>query len=116
MVTIIDGADVITTAYTATGTQPLMMSGLKLHTLPRGAVFDLNTRRLVSAPGLTDETEPPRVATLADVPEDLRPRTRRIAAEGAHNHHGRAAPEAGLVLSDLFARRRYPGSSPGTAR
>ena len=84
VVTIIDGADVITTAYTATGTQPLMMSGLKLHTLPRGAIFDLTTRRLVSAPGLTDESEPPKVSTLADVPDDLRPRTRRIAAEGAH--------------------------------
>ncbi|SDO40623.1 cyanophycinase [Nakamurella panacisegetis] len=84
VVTIIDGADVITTAYTATGTQPLMMSGLTLHTLPRGAIFDLTTRRLVSAPGLPDETEPPKVATLADVPEDMRPRTRRIAAEGAH--------------------------------
>lgn len=84
VVTIIDGAHVITTAYTATGTQPLMMSGLRLHTLPRGAVFDLNTRRLISAPGLIEETEPPRVATLADVPEDLRPSTRRIAAEGAH--------------------------------
>ena len=52
VVTIIDGADVITTAYTATGTQPLMMSGFKLHTLPRGAVFDVNARRLISAPGL----------------------------------------------------------------
>ena len=48
VVTVVDGSDVITTAYTATGTQPLMMSGIRLHTLPRGAVFDL-TRR---APGL----------------------------------------------------------------
>jgi cyanophycinase len=84
VVTIVDGADVVTTAYTATGTQPLMMSGLKLHTLPRGAVFDLNERVLLSAPGLTPELEPPRIATLADVPQDSRPRTRRIAAEGAH--------------------------------
>lgn len=84
VVTIIDGSDVLTTAYTATGTQPLMMSGLKLHTLPRGAVFDLHDRVLVSAPGLTDESEPPRIATLADVSPDARPRTRRIAAEGAH--------------------------------
>jgi cyanophycinase len=84
VLTIIDGSDVVTTAYTATGTQPLMMSGLKLHTLPRGAVFDLHTRALVSAPGLTDGAQPPRIATLADVPHDSRPRTRRIAAEGAH--------------------------------
>ena len=83
VVTVIDGSEVITTAYTATGTQPLMMSGLKLHTLPRGAVFDVNTRRLLSAPGLPGE-EIPTVATLDDVPTDTRPRTRRIAAEGAH--------------------------------
>ncbi len=84
VVTIVDGADVITTAYTATGTQPLMMSGLKLHTLPRGAVFHLGTRTLVSAPGLSAEVGPPAIATPADVPSDSRPRTRRIAAEGAH--------------------------------
>jgi len=84
VVTIVDGADVITTAYTATGTQPLMMSGLRLHTLPRGAIFDLKTRRLLSAPGLTAAADRPGISTLADVPSDSRPRTRRIAAEGAH--------------------------------
>ena len=83
VVTVVDGSDVLTTSYTATGTQPLMMSGLKLHTLPRGAVFDVNARRLISAPGLADE-EAPKVATLDDVPSDTRPRPRRIAAEGAH--------------------------------
>lgn len=84
VVTVIDGADVVTTAYTATGSQPLMMSGLNLHTLPRGAVFDLNRRRLVSAPGLVAPTEPATIATPADVPGDARPSSRRIAAEGAH--------------------------------
>ena len=54
VVTVVDGSEVVTTSYTATGTQPLMMSGVKLHTLPRGAVFDLVARRLVSAPGLPD--------------------------------------------------------------
>jgi cyanophycinase len=84
VVTVVDGSDVLTTSYTATGTQPLMMSGVKLHTLPRGAIFDLAARRLVSAPGLPDTSNPPTVAVLADVPEGTRPRTRRIAAEGAH--------------------------------
>ncbi|MDQ2845670.1 MAG: cyanophycinase [Actinomycetota bacterium] len=84
VVTIFDGSEITTTSYTATGTQPLMMSGVKLHTLPRGAVFDMTTRALVSAPGLADTTEPTVVATLADVPEGTRPRTRRIAAEGRH--------------------------------
>jgi cyanophycinase len=85
VVTIVDGSEVITTAYTATGTQPLMMSGLKLHTLPRGAVFDLPSRKLVSAPGLTDPMVPTKIETLADVPDHTRPRSRRIDAEGAHD-------------------------------
>ena len=84
VVTVVDGAEIVTTSYTATGTQPLMMSGVKLHTLPRGAVFDLVTRRLVSAPGLPDTAEVPAVAVPADVPAGSRPRSRRIAAEGAH--------------------------------
>jgi cyanophycinase len=85
VVTVIDGADLITTAYTATGTQPLMLSNLKLHTLPRGAVFDLHRRVLVSAPGLADTDGPQTVTTLADVPPGTRPRSRQIAAEGAHS-------------------------------
>jgi cyanophycinase len=84
VVTVVDGSDVLTTSYTATGTQPLMMSGVKLHTLPRGVIFDLTARRLVSAPGLPDTGTPPTVASPADVPAGTRPRTRRIAAEGAH--------------------------------
>ena len=83
VVTIVDGADMVTTAYTATGTQPLMLSDVRLHTLPRGAVFDLRARRLRSAPGLADTSGAPAVTTLADVPAGTRPRSRRIAAEGA---------------------------------
>ena len=84
VVTVVDGSQVLTTSYTATGTQPLMMSGVLLHTLPRGAVFDLTTRRLVSAPGLPDTSIAPTVSSPADVPQGSRPRSRRIAAEGAH--------------------------------
>jgi cyanophycinase len=83
VVTIVDGADMVTTAYTATGSQPLMLSDVRLHTLPRGAVFDLRSRRLRSAPGLADTSGEPAVTTLADVPAGTRPRSRRIAAEGA---------------------------------
>ena len=96
VVTVIDGADLITTAYTATGTQPLMMSNLRLHTLPRGAVFDLHRRVLVSAPGLADTDGPQTVTTLADVPPGTRPRSRQIAAEGAHSTTARTAPPAGV--------------------
>lgn len=85
VLTVVDGSDLVTTAYTATGTQPLMISGLKLHSLPRGAKFDLRTRTLISAPGLpVDDPLRPPVTTLDDVPAGTRPQSRRIAAEGAH--------------------------------
>ncbi len=84
VVTVVDGTDIVTTSYTATGTQPLMLSGVTLHTLPRGVVFDLTARRLVSAPGLPDTHFPSAVALPADVPAGSRPSSRRIAAEGAH--------------------------------
>ena len=84
VVTIVDGSDVITTAYTATGTQPLMMSGIKLHTLPRGAVFDLESRVLVSAPGL------PGRGHRAPGGDGRRRAGRHPAAEPAHRGRGRA--------------------------
>ncbi|MEO5834632.1 MAG: cyanophycinase [Nakamurella sp.] len=84
VLTVIDGSALVTTAYTATGTQPLLISGLKLHSLPRGAKFDLRTRTLISAPGLKEEPLRPPVTTLDDVPAGTRPQSRRIAAEGAH--------------------------------
>ena len=84
VVTVLDGSAALTTAYTATGTQPLMISDVRLHCLPRGAVFDLFGRRLVSAPGLPDVSGLPAIARPDDVPAGTRPDSRRIAAEGAH--------------------------------
>jgi cyanophycinase len=84
VVTVMDGSAATTTAYTATGTQPLMISDVRLHSLPRGAVFDLMGRRLLTAPGLPDVSGPPSVTRPDEVPAGARPDTRRIAAEGAH--------------------------------
>ena len=84
VVTVMDGSDALTTAYTATGTQPLMISDVRLHSLPRGVVFDLHERRLVSAPGLPDVSGSPAIARPDDVPSGTRPDSRRIAVEGAH--------------------------------
>ncbi len=84
VVTVMDGSDALTTAYTATGIQPLMISEVRLHSLPRGVVFDLVERRLVAAPGLPDTGGPPVVSRPGDVPAGSRPDTRRIAVEGAH--------------------------------
>ena len=84
VVTVMDGTSATTTAYTATGTQPLMISDVRLHSLPRGAVFDLVGRCLVTAPGLPDASGPPAITRPDEVPAGVRPDTRRIAVEGAH--------------------------------
>jgi cyanophycinase len=85
VVTVMDGSAALTTAYTATGTQPLMISDVRLHSLPRGVLFDLDGRRLLSAPGLPDAGGPPAVARPDDVPAGIRLDSRRIAAEDAHS-------------------------------
>lgn len=84
VVTVMDGSAALTTAYTATGTQPLMISDVRLHSLPRGAVFDVVRRQLVDAPGLPAADGPPGITRPDEVPVGVRPDTRRIAAEGAH--------------------------------
>ena len=56
-------------------------------------------RILVSAPGLADTSEPQSVTTLADVPAGTRPRSRRIAAEGAPCQHPRASPPSGVRIT-----------------
>lgn len=85
VVTIVDGGELITTAYTATGTQPLLLSNLRVHTLPRGAVFDLVGRRLVTAPGLPEADGAPTILRPADAPAEIDPATSRlIRAEGVH--------------------------------
>jgi cyanophycinase len=75
-VTIFDPADLVTNAYEAKRSQPILASGVRLHVLPAGAAFDLDKRVLVAsahAPeGHADE--------LALANADLRRLTRDIAA------------------------------------
>ena len=93
-VTIMDGLDVVSNAYQATRTRPLMVSGARLHVLPEGARFDLVTRTLVQAspPMRRDEAEEIKIAE-----EDLRRLASEIAAEG---------------VSPTYLRRRRARSRP----
>jgi cyanophycinase len=45
-VTVIDGRAMVTNAYAAKGSSPLLASGVVLHVLPAGAAFDLAAREL----------------------------------------------------------------------
>lgn len=59
---IVDGANVVTNAATASRTQPLLVSGAVLHVLPAGSYFDLRERHLLDpAPAV----HPGEVADLA---------------------------------------------------
>ena len=46
-VTIVDGRQMVSNAYEAKGSRPLLVSGVCLHVLPEGAVFDLRSRSLL---------------------------------------------------------------------
>jgi len=87
VLTVVDGRHLVTNSATAKRTEPLLVSGAVLHTLPAGSRFDLPARTLLAGPGVPDAAESAgrvRLTTLADVPANLRPRPRRIRAEGAH--------------------------------
>jgi cyanophycinase len=50
-VTVVDGSDVQTDAYRLRKRRPVMISGVVLHSIPSGYVFDLRTRALASDEG-----------------------------------------------------------------
>jgi cyanophycinase len=49
-VTVVDGSNVESNAYLAKRTEPLLVSGAVLHSLPNAARFDLRTRQLLTPP------------------------------------------------------------------
>ncbi len=50
-VTVVDGSSMQTDAYRLRGRRPVMISGVVLHSIPTGYVFDLRTRALASDEG-----------------------------------------------------------------
>jgi cyanophycinase len=78
VVTVFDGRNVVSNAHEARHTAPLLASGVVLHVLPAGSVFDLTDRTLVAtrAPAVDDDA----AAELAVAGRDLRRLARDIAA------------------------------------
>ncbi len=76
-VTVLDGRNVVSNAHEARHTAPLLASGVVLHVLPSGAIFDITTRTLVEQRPAVDEDE---AAELAVAGRDLRRLARDIAA------------------------------------
>ncbi|MEO6511788.1 MAG: cyanophycinase [Nocardioides sp.] len=79
-VTIFDPADIVSNAYEAKRSSPLLASGVVLHVLPAGAAYDLTSRTLVPQPVVID---PEDAAELAEAQHDMRQLARDIAAADA---------------------------------
>jgi cyanophycinase len=79
-VTIFDPARIVTNAHEAKRSSPLLASGVTLHVLPHGSVFDLTTRTLVPQAATV---HPDEAAEIAEVGNDLRQLARDIAAADA---------------------------------
>jgi cyanophycinase len=76
-VTVLDPAHLVTDAYEAKRSSPLLASGVVLHVLPAGTAYDLTERALVpTAPQVTAKD----AAELAEAQADLRRMARDIAA------------------------------------
>ena len=79
-VTIFDGSRMVSNAYEATRSSPLLASGVVFHTLPADTVFNLTTRELVpQEPSVQRED----AEELAEAGRDLRQLARDIAAADA---------------------------------
>lgn len=89
VVTIVDGRNVISNAHTARRTAPLLASGVVLHVLPAGSVFDLTRKVLV---GEAPEADPAEVEELAVAGRDMQ----RLAGDIA----------AGDISPSVLRRRR----------
>jgi len=79
-VAIFDPARIVTNAYEAKRSSPLLASGVTLHVLPHGQRFDLTTRTLVQQ---APEPDPEELAEIAEAGRDLRQLARDIAADSA---------------------------------
>jgi cyanophycinase len=83
-VTILDPSHLVTNAYEAKRSSPLLASGVVLHVLPAGAAYDLTARALV--PGLPS-VSPQDAVEIAEAQADLRRMARDIAADDISPTH-----------------------------
>ncbi|MBJ7355833.1 cyanophycinase [Nocardioides sp.] len=79
-VTVMDPANLVTNAYEAKRSAPILASGVILHVLPDGARFDLTTRTLLPTVQVVDPLEE---LEMAEAGQDLRQMARDIAAADA---------------------------------
>jgi len=76
-VTVFDPARMVTNAYEAQRSSPLLASGVMLHVLPAGSAYDLTERALLRQ---EPHVDPEDAAELAEAQHDMRRVARDIAA------------------------------------
>ena len=79
-VTVVDGQHLISNAFAAKRTTPLLMSGAVIHVLPAGSEFDLASRSLVAHETAVPD---PEVLEARAAESDLRNVVREVASEDA---------------------------------
>ncbi len=100
-VTLFDPAQMVTNAYEAARSSPLLASGVQLHMLPAGSAFDLTNRELIpETPQVTAED----AAEIAEAQRDLRQLARDVAA----------ADKSPGALRRRLARNRNRTRTPDT--
>ena len=97
-VTILDPQHIVTNAYEAKRSSPLLASGVILHVLPAGSAYNLTRRSLIPQPSLVDVED---AAELAEAQRDMRQMARDIAA----------ADKSPQALRRRLARKKAP--APG---
>jgi len=97
VVTVFDGRAVVSNAHEARRSSPLLASGVVLHVLPAGSVFDLTAKALVRQAPVVDPSEAEELAVAG---RDLKRLARDIAA--------------GDVSPTVLRRRRARQATPET--
>jgi cyanophycinase len=97
VVTLFDGRAVVSNAHEARRSSPLLASGVVLHVLPAGSVFDLTAKALVRQAPVVDPSEAEELAVAG---RDLKRLARDIAA--------------GDVSPTVLRRRRARQATPET--
>jgi cyanophycinase len=78
-VTVVDGQHIVSNAFAAKRTAPLLISGALIHVLPAGSQFDLSSRTLLAHQTAIPD---PEVVEARAAEADLREVARDIVAEG----------------------------------
>ena len=76
---LVDGQHLVSNAFAAKRTAPLLISGAVIHVLPTGSQFDLTSRSLLAHQTFVPD---PEVVEARAAEADLREVARDIAAEG----------------------------------